>query len=660
MHSNLQTMKGRYLFTLLLLSLVTFTGLSQGKKLEKANKEYDRFAYIDAQKIFEKVAEEGYESAELFRKLGNSYYFNSDYSQAAKWYEILITKYEKEVASEYYFRYAQSLKAIKSYELSDTYMDMFYEMENNDRRAIEYNNAPDYLDRIDFQSGKYKLVNLSSNSNYSDFGPAFYGEKLVFASSRDTGTFSKKVHKWNNKPFLDLYEGKISKENQDVPKVKGMSAVLNTKFHESTPVFTKDLKTVYFTRNNYNKGVYGKAKNGINKLKIYRSKRGEGGLWSNPESLSINNDEYVVAHPALSPDEKKLYFSSNMPGGEGLSDIYVVNIADDGTLGKPKNLGSEINTEGVESFPFIGKNSNDLYFSSNGHIGLGGLDLFVALLDENDNLDGDIINLGEPANSPEDDFAFILDEDSKYGYLSSNRSGGKGDDDIYTVEQIAELERYCASFITGVVNDKVSGELIPEAKVTLFNMDNEPIEVVTSDENAEFNFKAICDQSYFLRAEKENYDTNEKLVKSPPSKEKIKVALLLEKSIRPASVGDDLGKILNLEPIYFNFDKSDIRKDAQVELAKIIAAMQEYPTLKIDVRSHTDSRGDDEYNRQLSDRRVKSTIKYIVNQGNISEERLTGRGYGESQLTNKCDNNTPCSIEDHQLNRRSEFIIISQ
>lgn len=640
--------------------IATFAGFAQSNKLEKANKEYNRFAYIDAQKVFERVANEGYKSADLFQKLGNSYYYNSDYDNAVIWYGKLMSNYKNEVSSEYYFRYAQSLKAVEKYEESDKYMRKFYSYENGDARAINYQNTPDYLERINFQSGRYKVQNLAANSSYSDFGPAYYGEKLVFASSRDTGTVTKRIHKWNDKPFLDLYVGTIDEKTADVASVKGMPKVLNTKFHESTPVFTKDLKTVYFTRNNYNKGKYGKANNGVNKLKIYRSTLNNSGNWTQPESLSINNDEYVVAHPALSADEKKLYFSSTMPGGEGQSDIYVVDIAEDGTLGEPINMGKKINTEGVESFPFIGKESNDLYFASNGHIGLGGLDLYTVPLGVNNQVIGELINLGEPANSPDDDFAFILDEKSKTGYFSSNRIGGKGDDDIYKFIQIGELERKCVAGVQGIVTDKVSGQILPGSKVTLFDTTNTAVDSAIVGDDAKFSFKADCDRNYFLRAELETYETHEKLVKTPTEEEILDVPLKLVKAVRVASVGQDLGKILDLNPIYFDYDKSNIRRDAAAELAKVIAVMQEYPKMNIDVRSHTDSRGNDEYNKILSEKRAKSTINYIVKKGKIARSRLTGRGYGESQLTNECTNGVPCSLQKHQKNRRSEFIITAQ
>lgn len=649
-------MKKYYKQTLLFALFFSILSYGQQKKILKANEKFEKFAYIDAQKILLKVANEGYRSKDLFQKLGDSYYFVADYEKASKWYSELLNDHANELKPVYYFRYAQSLKSMQRYEESDKIMSKFYTFENEDSRAKRYQNNPQYLLAIDFQSGRYKIANLKANSEYSDFGPAFYGDEVVFASARDTGLIAKRVHEWNDKPFLELYKGEVKEKSKEIFGVKKFSSKLNTKYHESTPVFTNDLKTVYFTRNNYNNGKYRKDKNGTNKLKIYKSTIDDKGRWSSAESIRFNNDEYSVGHPALSPDNKKLYFSSDMPGGFGNSDIYEATIAEDGTLGDPRNLGPTINTEGRESFPFVSK-SGDFYFASNGHIGLGGLDLFVTSVNVAGKV-GPIINLGEPANTPQDDFAFIINDDTKVGYFSSNRYGGKGDDDIYKFRQLEGIKEQCEVVLTGVVTDKNTTEILPESKVTLFDLDNNVIEEMVVGPKADYSFLVECDKKYLLRAEKEKYNSIEELLTTPSDSETLDMPLQLETKIKKFVIGQDLGKVLNLNPIYFDFDKSNIRYDASVELAKVIAVLKEYPNMKIDVRSHTDSRGNDNYNEQLSDRRAKSTISYIISKG-ISADRLSGKGYGESQLVNGCANGVPCSLEKHQLNRRSEFIILN-
>ena len=301
--------------------------------------------------------------------------------------------------------------------------------------------------------------------------------------------------------------------------------------------------------------------------------------------------------------------------------------------------------------------SGDMYFASDGHIGLGGLDIFVTNVTDAETI-SEIINIGEPANSSRDDFAFVIDEDTKFGYLSSNRNGGLGDDDIYRFKQLKEHKLFCEVIVMGVVVDKDSGQLIPGAKVSLVDGNNNVIKSLTVGDRANYAFVTECETQYFLRATKEDYIGDEKLFTTPTESQMVELDLMLEKEIVKAEVGDDIGKLLKLEPIYFDFDKHNIRPDAAVELAKVIAVMNEYPEMKIDVRSHTDSRGKDDYNMRLSERRNKSTINYIVERGGISRDRLTGRGYGESELINECANGIPCSREKHELNRRSEFRIV--
>ncbi|WP_316936960.1 OmpA family protein [Kordia jejudonensis] len=648
----MMTRKKYILYTL--LSLFVLVGYAQEKKLEKADEKYDSYAFINAIEIYEKVAEEGYKSKELFEKLGNAYYFNADLISASKWYGELFSLGE-EVAPEYYFRYAQALKAEKRYEESDKKMQEFSKLTGSDIRGTKFIKTRNYLEEIAEQSGRFRIENLGVNSPYSDFAPSFYEDNLVFSSARDTGVATRYKHKWNARPFLDLYGSEVQ-ENGSLANVDKFSGKLNTKYHESTTVFTKDGNTMYFTRNNYYKGKYKKDKKGINKLKMFRATR-EGDTWVNIEELPFNSNNYSVAHPALSVDEKKLYFASDMPGTFGLSDLFVVDINDDGTFGEPKNLGKGINTEGRENFPFISQ-KNELYFSSDGHVGLGGLDIFVMQLDDEEQT---IYNIGEPVNSSMDDFTFIINSTTKKGYFASNRDGGQGDDDIYSFIEMKEIQWTCEQEIMGVVKDNKSNEILVGAEVKLFDNKNNELERTYSDNLGEFRFKAIleCNEVYFVRAVKKDYNPAENLLPKQEAAGLRSTILLLEKEEVPFKVGDDLAKILNIPIIYFDFDKSNIRPDAAAELEKVVTVMKQYPTLKIDVRSHTDSRGRDAYNKKLSQRRNKSTITYIISRG-IDANRLTGAGYGEERLVNQCSNGVKCTEEEHQLNRRSEFIVVER
>ncbi|WP_298426934.1 OmpA family protein [uncultured Kordia sp.] len=643
------TRKKYILYTL--LSLFVLVGYAQEKELEKADENYNKYAFINAIEIYEKVAEEGHKSKELFEKLGNAYYFNADLVNASKWYRELFQLGE-EIEPEYYFRYAQALKSEKRYAESDKKMQEFNKLTESDLRGTKFIKTRNYLDEIAEQSGRFRIENLSVNSPYSDFAPSFYEDNLVFSSARDTGVALRYKHKWNARPFLDLYGAEVA-DNGSLANVDKFSGKLNTKYHESTSVFTKDGNTMYFTRNNYYKGKYKKDKKGINKLKIFRAQR-DGDRWINIEELPFNSNNYSVAHPALSVDEKKLYFASDMPGSYGMSDLYVVDINDDGTFGKPKNLGKTINTEGRENFPFISE-KNEFYFASDGHVGLGGLDIFVMNLEIEDS---EIFNVGEPVNSSMDDFTFIINSTTKKGYFASNRDGGQGDDDIYSFIQMKEIQWTCEQEIAGVVKDEKTNEIIAGANVKLFDKDNKELENTYSEIDGKFRFKRLldCDEVYFVRASKKDYNSAEALLPKQEEKGLREVTLLLEKEEIPFEVGDDLAKILNIPIIYFDFDKSNIRPDAAAELEKVVTVMKQYPTLKIDVRSHTDSRGGDAYNMRLSQRRNQSTRDYIISRG-IDASRLIGAGYGETRHVNKCSNGVKCSEEEHQLNRRSEFIV---
>lgn len=646
-------------FVLIFSFFLYNTDLSgQIKKIDRAKNQFDRYQYIDAQKTYLKVAKKGYRSADLFSNLGDSYYFNSQFEEAAKWYKELVDSYPEEVGPEHYFRYALSLKAQEKYEEADQYMKKFSAIRSDDQRARLFaENGDDYLKKIDFQSGRFEIENASINSPFSDFGTAFFGESIVFGSSKDTLILRKTIHQWNDESFLDLFVSKYDSVNKTLSESEKFGGKLNSKFHESTPVFTKDKRTIYFTRNNFEKRKFGRDQEGTNRLKIYRSYKNAKGGWTTPQSLPFNSDEYSVAHPALSNDETKLYFSSDMPGGKGNSDLYEVSINADGSFGEPKNLGNLINTEGRETFPFVSKN-NDLYFSSDGHLGLGGLDVFTTKLDPQSDDDKLIVNIGKPVNSSKDDFAFIVDDTSKLGYFSSNREGGKGKDDIYSFTQLEDLRDFCKISIAGLVTDKDTNEVLPGVKVSIYDSNNNLVQSLTIGEEGTYTTEELeCETKYFVRAEKEEYITLEKLVETPAEKQTLDIPLALEKKVKSADIGDDLAKILSLNTIYFYFNDYSITPEAEVELAKVIEVMNQYPEMKIEVRSHTDSHGDAAYNLWLSKQRAKATAEYMIKKG-VGSDRLTPKGLGEAEPVNDCNDDSRCKKEEYQVNRRSEFIII--
>lgn len=619
--------------------------------IKKGNQEYNEYAYANAKDSYLKVAKGGNRSTDLFKRLGDSYYFNAEYVKASKWYAKAYDS-STQLESEYLYRYALTLKSSEQYEISDKIMQEFYATKGNDLRANLFNNERDYLAEIEAQSGRFKLRKFDYNSSLSDFAPSFYQGDLVFASNRTKGKPMKLIHNWNDQPFLDLYYVNDELENNSV---KRMDKSINSIYHESTAVFTKDGNTMYFTRNNFTNNKYKKDSNGTNRLKLYRAKKEDSNKWT-VEELPFNSDEYSVAHPALSIDESTLFFASDMPGTKGLSDIFKVSIEGDG-FGEIKNLGENINTEGRETFPFI-SSEGKMYYASDGHIGLGGLDVFVTEIDSNGNV-GQSFNLGRPINGPDDDFTLILNDKSGSGYFASNRKGGKGNDDIYAFVKTKQIISKCEQNIEGVVLDNETDLPISFSKVMLLDDNNKVIDEQEVGADGAFKFEADCSKQYSIRSKKDGFGMSEKVLTTPNKTGITERNLFMKKKVDlPAPVGTDLAKVLGITIIYFDLDKDFIRPDAEVELRKIIAVMKEYPKLKIDVRSHTDSRDSDAYNMDLSSRRAKSTIDYISNVGGISRSRLSGNGYGETQLVNRCSNGVICSESEHQMNRRSEFIIV--
>lgn len=627
------------------------SGFAQEKLITKANEKYDEYSFSPAIDIYKKVLDRGYASADLLKKLGNSYYYNADYEDASKTYKRLVDEYPDEIGPEYYFRYAQTLKTLEDYEGSKTIMAKFLEATSDDARATAYKDEEDYLNDIKRNSGRYNVSPFQYNSPYSEFAPSFYKEGLIFSSDRDTGNFARYRHTWNSKDFLDLY--KVNADSVSQGFVIKFGDHVNTRLHESTSTVSKDGNILYFTRNNFKEGKYVKDETGVIRLKIFKAKMVEG-VWSEIEELPFNSNDYSVAHPTLSSDEKALYFASDMPGTLGESDIFKVAINEDGTYGTPENLGPVINTEARETFPFV-TSEDVLYFSSDGHPGLGGLDIFASKI-ANGRLDGNVMNVGEPVNGRMDDFTFIFNEDTRKGYFASNRAEGRGADDIYAFLETKPLLIDCEQAISGVVRDKISNQPLIGASVKVIDENNEEIMSAITDAEGKYNLLIDCTQGNFVRAMTEGYVPSEEYLGKSDGEPK-EIDFYLERSSITAGFGDDLSKLLQLSTIYFNFNKYDIRKDSEIEVEKVIAAMEKYPSLRIKVNSHTDSRGKDSYNLWLSQKRAESTVNYMVKKG-IAKERLDGEGFGETKLINKCANGVKCSDKDHELNRRSEFIIL--
>lgn len=628
---------------------IAFSSYSQRAKVQKGDRQYEQYAYIDAIKTYEAVAGKGYKSADIFQKLGNAYYFNGELDKANKWYTELFAMNEP-IDPEYYFRHSQTLKSVGDYEKADQMLEQFSQKNSSDLRAVRYASEKDYLAAIKENSGRYSVATLNINSGNSDYGTAFLGNSLVFASNRETPGLSPKIQKWTNQPFTKLFISKMDSVG-NLGNPEEFSSSIDTRFNEATPVFTDDGKTMYFTRNNYNNGKKGKDGKRAMLLKIYRASLKDG-KWQEVTELPFNSNDYSAAHPSLSPDEKTLYFASDMPGTFGQSDIFRAGINPDGTFGTPENLGSAINTEGKETFPFV-SDDNELYFSSDGHLGLGGLDIFVSRI-EGRSFSGPQ-NIAEPVNGQMDDFAFMIDARSGIGFFSSNREGGQGYDDIYKFKKEG-----CGQLLAGIITDIGTGDILAGAKVSLYDKDMKFAASAFADSEGKYAFDDVeCGKTYSVRAEKNEYLTKETRVALSYKSGKTDLPIALEKNITKIEEGIDIAKVLGNIIIYFDLDRSFIRPDAAIELAKIVEVMRANPAIRVDVRSHTDSRQTHKYNEALSGRRAAATVAWMVKEG-IAKERLAGKGYGETQPINRCSDGAECSEAEHQLNRRSEFIIMKK
>ena len=607
------------------------------------SKAYEHLSYMQSSKKLEGMVKRGIESKEIYQKLGNGYYFNSKMKAASKWYKILFSKYES-IDAEYYYRYAMSLKGKGDYTGYKQWMDRFVKSSPNDSRSKRYESNPNYLTGLTSARSNYILEPLELNSKYSDFGAGFYKEGIVFSSSRNT---SAKVYSWNDQPYLDLYYSKTGEDSAL------FSEDLNSKYHESTVSFTANEDTLYFGRNNYNKGRLRKSSKKVNGLKIYRAVKKGKSSWKDIESLPFNSDEYNTSHPALSPDGKQLYFTSDMPGGYGESDLYVVSVHADGSFGSPRNLGESINTEGRENFPYVDAN-NVLYFSSDGHLGLGGLDVFKVDLKESPLR---VENLKRPINSPQDDFNYIEDTTQDVAYVSSNREGGQGDDDIYRV-LVQEKEKDCELEVKGQVLSSEKEEALAVSTVRIYNEEKELVQEIETDTQGRFSYLHPCKEAaYTMVVSKGGFKTAEQRIQIGGESNQDLGVVSLTQELEAVGLGEDIGKAIDLLPIYFDYDKWNIREDAELELNKVVDYLKRFPGVKIDVRSHTDSRGTASYNALLSQRRNASTKAYLIRKG-IGQERITGKGYGEEQLVNHCSDGMSCTETEHQQNRRSEFIVV--
>ncbi|SEC81198.1 WD40-like Beta Propeller Repeat [Tenacibaculum sp. MAR_2009_124] len=635
----------KILFLILVLSVFCST---VGQRKFAADKYYEEYAFSKSAKLYQKLRDNDDTSYKVLQRLADSYYYNSNFEKAESAYKDFYKYHKDFFTPEHIYRYSQVLKSNGKVKQSDKWLLKLKNKEVYQKlvHSLELNRGyfTDYTNR---EKSYINVNSFSINSPNSDFGGYILNDTLYFASSRDFKK-NKGVYKRTNQPFLNVYKtpiiatdtAYITNENPQI--VKGMFS----RYHESNPIITKDGSTMYFTRDNVDGKKLKSDKKKTTHLKIYRATKLEDNTWGNIEDLSFNSEDFSNGHPALSTDEKTLYFVSNRKGGYGKTDIYSISINNDGTFGEVLNAGEKINTEGREMFPFISK-KRKMFFSSDGHLGLGGLDVFEVNIQEDDFIEP--TNIGTPVNSSVDDFGFYVDEEKRLGLVSSNRVGGKGDDDIYAFKLYT-----CKTRILGKVTDAVTKKEIVKATVHLINERGDRVAVTKTNNQGDYLFDdVLCNKQYTLAVFKDDYrDKNQKLTTTNIDNVDNRQDFELDPLIQENQIV--------IKPIYFDFDKSNIREDAEYELENIITVLEDYPDMVIKIESHTDSRGSAQYNRKLSDRRAKSTRDYLITRGINSNRIESAIGYGESQLLNHCKNGNKsnCSEEEHQLNRRSYFYIV--
>jgi outer membrane protein OmpA-like peptidoglycan-associated protein/tetratricopeptide (TPR) repeat protein len=619
-------MKKLYILLILFVG-VAITAQAQNDKTAKADKLYEQLRYVDAAKAYEKLLTKGIRTQDVYTKLGDSYFYNSNFKNAETNYARAV---KRDPQAETLYRYAQSLKASQKYDLSNTVMNQFASLKPADDRAKEFIANPNYITEIQAMKEVFKTTSLKFNTEASDFSALQVGDKLYFSSARNE---NRGTYGWNKEPYLDIYEAIVDAAGI-VGKPELIKGEVNTKFHEGTMDITPDGKHMFFTRVDYYKGDYEKATDGESKLTIYRALNA-GGEWRDVATTSLESKEYGVGHPSITKDGKAIFFASEAPGGQGGTDIYKAALKD-GKISNPVNLGPSVNTAGDDSFPYMADDGT-LYFSSNGHLGLGGLDIFKYK-------DGKVTNMGAPVNSSLDDFGFSYSEATGKGYLSSNREGGQGGDDVYGIERIEICE--VAVSVTAV--DAKTGMPIPGAIVSLQDADNNSMPGQTTDANGVAVFTTDCNLDLTARGAKDAYESGEATL-SVTEVETAMVEVML--TPEPVIVEDKI--ILN--KIYFDLDKSNIRPDAALELDRLVALMKKYPTLEVLAETYADIRGLDSYNLALTDERANSIIEYAASQG-IESSRLKATGRGEANPIVDC-NSKKCTAAEYELSRRSEFSI---
>ncbi|QBZ98927.1 OmpA family protein [Flavobacterium sangjuense] len=612
--------------------LLIAVGYGQNSATAKADKLFESYQYVAAIEEYLKLAENKSANEYVYTQLAESYYNVFDSQNASKWYAKAV---KGKVAAETYYRYAQTLKILGNYQEANKQMDVFAKMMPKDERAKEHLANPNYIPSLTNNAKLFDVTDTNiKNKGQSDFGALLTNDnKFYFASTRNS---SNKTDKWIDQPYLDIYQS--NRDSNGSFSEPSPVRELNTPFHDGPLTISADGNTMFFARDGHSEGQYEKSKKSnikVGQQGIYKATKVDG-KWSNIEALPFNSTSYSVTNPSLSKDGATLYFASNMPGGLGESDIWKVAI-DGSTYGKPQNLGPNVNTADRENFPFITED-NTLYFASTSHQGLGGFDVFRINLNAAEKPQ----NLGKPVNTEKDDFSFSFNKNANVGYFSSNRNGS---DAIYAATPVCKAEA------TIVVTNSKTNAVLANASVSISDAKGNVIETKQTNAQGKVSYDIECNVGYGLKVSAQNFENATSAVKPAKAGETVVDVALVPTTV----IITDTEVILN--PVYFEYDKSNITAQGAVELDKLIKVMNDYPTMVIFVRSHTDSKGSAAYNLNLSEKRAQSTVQYLISKG-ITAARISGQGFGSSQQKVKCGTN--CTQEQDAQNRRSEFLIVKK
>jgi len=652
---NQTIMKVKFsLYTLTLLTALAFLASCSNGYIKSGDREYENLSYSKAISKYEKALNGQPDNLDVKLKLANAHQQLNQSEPAEKYYREVADSIDLPMEDKLYF--AQVLMKNNKYDEAIPYLQQYIDANPSDQLARDLLASTSSIDELKEDSLAYMLTALPLDFTVSMFGPVLYGNGIVFAGETEI-TSAASTNPWTGYSFLDMfYVEKDASGNWDI--AQNFAPELNGRFHDGPATFNAAQDMIVYTRSamkNEKKQLVNEKNE--NQFYLYQSKKTDG-KWSEPTELPFNSPSYSVGHPSLSADGKTLYFSSNMPGGYGGSDIYKSSY--DGTnWGEPINLGKTINTSGNEVFPTISKKGK-LYFSSQGHQTLGGLDIFMS--ESRGGIWSAPVNLAYPMNSSQDDFAVAINDNDTTGYISSDRSG---------VDMIYEYTQVPPTFIVeGIASLKANALPIDGVVITLINLTDGDSARVTTGKDGKFKFNLLPSKSYVLKGDKEgHFKVSESFQtgKKPEAKTinlKFDIDEIVESesgtgSGIPADGSETASKTYDIGEVFYDYDKYEIRNDAKPILDKLVAMLNDNPSINIEIQSHSDSRGSTAYNQGLSNRRAAAVVNYLTSKG-IAKTRLQSKGFGESQPVNKCIDGVECTDAEHQKNRRTEFIVLKE